>query len=194
MVFDLHTLTEGRRLFLWAIHAFTSSLYLVGIYNTLRKTTQEKSMNPIYLWRIGGWIQNKTFLFTKYAWNSYIWNTVHHVDLTWIYVPVFPTWQRLDTLIIVILTPNPVSAFVKKLSWNKSSQKTCLPITTRKDRSEAAVIDKRQEQQFYPSMLTAAKNSLTIVMQSCRQKQNWETIWRRNVIQNFTNNSPSNNL
>ena len=45
-----------------------------------------------------------------------------------------------------------------------------------------------------PLMLTAAKNSLTILMQSCRQKQMWKTIWRRNVVQNFTNYSPSNIL
>ena len=42
-----------------------------------------------------------------------------------------------------------------------------------------------------PLMLTAAKSNLTILMKPCRQKQSWENIWMRNVIQNITNNSPS---
>ena len=42
-------------------------------------------------------------------------------------------------------------------------------------------------------MLTAANlSSLTILMKSCRQKQSWENIWRSNVVQSITNDSPSN--
>ena len=47
---------------------------------------------------------------------------------------------------------------------------------------------------FNPLMLTAAKTSLTILKKSFRFKHNWQNIWRRNVDQNITNNSPSNIL
>ena len=43
-------------------------------------------------------------------------------------------------------------------------------------------------------MCTAAKSSLTILMTCFREKQCWGNIWRENVIQNITNNSPSNIL
>ena len=45
-----------------------------------------------------------------------------------------------------------------------------------------------------PLILRAAKNNLTILMKSCRLKCSWGNIWRRNVVQHFVNNSPSNIL
>ena len=45
-----------------------------------------------------------------------------------------------------------------------------------------------------PLIPTVAKSSLTILMQSCKQKTSWRNISKRNVIQNITNNSPSNVL
>ena len=45
-----------------------------------------------------------------------------------------------------------------------------------------------------PLTLTAAKTSQTISMKSFRLKHNWQSIWRRNVDNNITNNSPSNIL
>ena len=47
-----------------------------------------------------------------------------------------------------------------------------------------------------PSLIILApgKSRLTILKKSCRQKHNRRNISRRNVIQNVTNNSPSNNL
>ena len=42
-----------------------------------------------------------------------------------------------------------------------------------------------------PPMLTATKSNLTIMMKTYRQKQSWKNIWKGNVIQNITNNSPS---
>ena len=47
---------------------------------------------------------------------------------------------------------------------------------------------------FNPLMLTVAKNSLTISMIFCRQKQSQENIWLKNINQNITYNSPSNIL
>ena len=47
---------------------------------------------------------------------------------------------------------------------------------------------------FNPLTLTAAKTGRTILMKSFSLKHHWQTIWRRNVDQNITNNSPSNIL
>ena len=40
-------------------------------------------------------------------------------------------------------------------------------------------------------MLTTANSSLTFFMDVYKQNMNWENNWRRNVIQNITNHSPS---
>ena len=42
-----------------------------------------------------------------------------------------------------------------------------------------------------PLMLIAAKSRLTILMIFYRHKQSQENIWRRNVVQNITYNSPA---
>ena len=47
---------------------------------------------------------------------------------------------------------------------------------------------------FNPLMIAATKSSLTNLEKSFKQKRIWENIWRRNVNQDTTNNSPSNIL
>ena len=45
-----------------------------------------------------------------------------------------------------------------------------------------------------PLILTATKNSQTILMKSCREKHSMRNIWWRNINQKLTNNSSSNIL
>ena len=55
------------------------------------------------------------------------------------------------------------------------------------------IVHKLLRQVFNPLIPTAKKKTV-ILKKSCKQKHSLEDIWRKNIIQNIANNSPSNIL